>query len=200
MEPDDSWKWFHLTAHTYAAWLHGDSRGYRTRHHREHIEGDYKNPPPPGKYDEKLNRSKELLKQDPVHLDAEWRRIAGKAILEKLQALGAQVLCVSMSSTHAHVLAKMPPGPVPRMLMGKAKKHAWFIARENGWEGKLWAVRCKVTPIRDRGHQVNTYHYILRHLDEGAWVWDFRRGVLNEDAGVTADGPGTAVPGLSEGK
>jgi hypothetical protein len=70
-------KWFHLTTHTYGVWLYGDPRGFRTRHHREHIEGDYKNPPPPGKYADKLQRSKESLKQDPVKLNAEFRAIVG---------------------------------------------------------------------------------------------------------------------------
>ena len=59
---DETWRWFHCTVHTYGAWLHGSARGFRTRHHREHIEGDYKNPPPQGMYDDKLQRSKELLK------------------------------------------------------------------------------------------------------------------------------------------
>ena len=60
---DDSRKWFHCTTHTYGAWLYGDPRGFRTRHHREHVEGDYKNPPPKGKYDRQYQRSKKLLKQ-----------------------------------------------------------------------------------------------------------------------------------------
>lgn len=30
--------WFHCIATTYGAWLYGDSRGFRTRHHREHVE------------------------------------------------------------------------------------------------------------------------------------------------------------------
>jgi hypothetical protein len=45
--PDDpSFAWFHAIITTYGAWLDGDARGFRTRHHREHVEGDYKNPPP----------------------------------------------------------------------------------------------------------------------------------------------------------
>jgi REP element-mobilizing transposase RayT len=115
------------------------------------------------------------MTQPPVKLSQEWRAIVGAAVCEKLRQLGAQVLAVSMSSTHVHVLAKMPPGPTPRIWMGQAKKHATFIAKGKGWTGKLWAVRCKVTPIKDRQHQLNTYRYILRHVREGAWVWHFRQ-------------------------
>jgi hypothetical protein len=91
--------------------------------------------------------------------------------------LQAQVLCVSLSSTHAHVLAKMPPGPVPRQWIGRAKVAANFTGKDHGWTGKLWAVRSKIIPIEDREHQLNTFHYILNHIDEGAWVWDFRDGI-----------------------
>ncbi len=191
---DDTWQWFHITAHTYGVWLYGSPRGFSTRHHREHIEGDYKNPPPPGMYDSKLKRSQELLKQEPVVLSMEWRKIIGSAVRDKLQTLGAQVLCVSMSTTHAHILAKMPTGSVPRDWVGRAKKHANFSGKDHGWTGKLWAVRSKVVPVKDRAHQLNAYRYILNHIHEGAWVWDFRRGEM----APVAESPGTAVPGLSE--
>ena len=72
----DDRTWFHVTTHTYGAWLYGDPRGFRTRHHREHVEGDYKNPPPPGTYAAKYERSKRLLKQDPVRL-TQHQQIAG---------------------------------------------------------------------------------------------------------------------------
>ena len=175
---DDTWSWFHITSHTYGAWLYGDSKGFRTRHHREHVEGDYKNPPPPGMYATQLRRSRQLLKQEPVKLSLPWRKIIGSAVRDKIQLLGAELLCISMSNTHAHLLAKMPGQEVPRLWMGQAKKHSNFIGKEHGWTGKLWAVRSKVTPVKDRPHQLNVYHYILDHVDEGAWVWDFRRGVI----------------------
>ena len=185
-------KWFHCTTHTYGAWLYGDPRGYRTRHHREHVEGDYKNPPPPGKYASQFERSKKLLKQNPVTLSPQWRAIVGAAMVAKLQKFELLLICLSLSGQHCHMLAKMPGGPVPRQWIGRAKKHSHFIANEKGWTGKLWAVRSKPNPIRDREHQLNAYHYILRHVHEGAWVWDFRRGV------IIPESPGTAVPGLSE--
>ena len=61
-------RWFHCTSHTYGAWLHGDERSFRTRHHREHKIGDYKNRPLSEMYAEKLARCKKLLKQPPVML------------------------------------------------------------------------------------------------------------------------------------
>jgi hypothetical protein len=36
-----SQRWYHVIISTYGGWLHGDPRGFRTRHHRAHVEGDY---------------------------------------------------------------------------------------------------------------------------------------------------------------
>lgn len=166
-------QWFHLTSHTYGAWLPGDARGFRTRHHREHVEGDYKNPPPPGEYAERLARSRRLLVQEPVTLDPEWRPVVGAAVRDRLTGLGAEVLAVAMGATHLHVQARLP-AQLARARLGYAKRHAWFEARDRGWNGHLWASRSKAIPIRDRRHQLNVFNYILRHADEGAWVWSFR--------------------------
>ncbi len=67
--------WYHIMFHTYGTWLPGDPKGFRTRHHRGHVEGDYKNPPPPGTYDELWKRSKHLMKRDPVWLTYEQRKL-----------------------------------------------------------------------------------------------------------------------------
>src|SRR5437763_7521183 len=97
---DDNRRWYHVIVTTYGAWLYGDARGFRTRHHREHVEGDYKNPPPPGKYEKKAARSRKLLKQPPVILTPEWRKTVGEAIRDRLLELGAVLLCVSVSGQH----------------------------------------------------------------------------------------------------
>jgi hypothetical protein len=55
--PEMEGSWIHFVETVYGAWLYGDARGFRTRHHREHVEGDYKNPPPAGMYDARRRRS-----------------------------------------------------------------------------------------------------------------------------------------------
>jgi hypothetical protein len=171
---EDPRKWFHCTTHTYGAWLYGDPRGFRTRHHREHVEGDYKHPPPSGKYQSQYERSKKLLKQPPVVLSPEWRQVIGEALRERLIELGAQLLAISVSGQHVHYQARIPY-LFPRKWTGVAKMHAWFVARDRGWSGELWAKRSKANPIKDRSHQENVFYYILRHAGEGAWVWHFRQ-------------------------
>jgi hypothetical protein len=176
---DADWEWFHITLTVYGAWLYGDPRGFRTRHHREHIEGDYKNPPPPGMYEQEEKRSRRLLKHDAVELPVNWRAIVGQALVTRLVELRAFVLCVACARQHSHLLAKLPADEV-RNWSGLAKKHAWFEARALGWTGKLWAKRGHEEPVRDREHQLNAYHYILDHIHEGAWVWDYKRGVITK--------------------
>jgi hypothetical protein len=43
-EPPVQGRWYHIIETTYGAWLYGDQRGFRTRHHREHVDGDDKRP------------------------------------------------------------------------------------------------------------------------------------------------------------
>jgi hypothetical protein len=73
-------QWVHFIAGTYGSWLYGDPRGFRTRHHGEHVDGDYKAHPPPGAHAEKLQRSLKSLKQPPVVLSKRFRSIVGAAI------------------------------------------------------------------------------------------------------------------------
>lgn len=119
-------------------------------------------------------RSLSLLKQAPVTIDRDLRQVVALALVSKLQEYTAQVLALSASSNHVHLLAKMPPGLTPKLWVGYAKREATFQAKEIGWEGKLWARGGKPNRIRDRQHQLNTDYYILRHRDERAGVWDYK--------------------------
>jgi hypothetical protein len=166
----DPRRWYHIILTTYGAWLYGDARGFRTRHHREHVEGDYKNPPPPGKYQDREEQSRKSLEHEPPRLSKSLRPVVGVAVKERLETLGATVVCVAVSGQHVHFLAKMIPSQV-RDWTGAVKRHAWFVLRERGWSGKLWGKGRKTVPIKDRRQQLNAYQYILDHADEGAWTW-----------------------------
>jgi hypothetical protein len=168
------WVWFHIILTAYGAWLEGDARGFRTRHHREHVDGDYKNPPPLGKYADREARSRRLLKQEPVEWTPSGRGMVGSALVSRFQKLGAFVLCAAVARQHVHLLVKLPRAQARRW-SGLAKKHAWFVARERGWTTKMWGKRGKQSPIKDRRHQLNVYHYIMNHAEEGAWVWCWKR-------------------------
>ena len=167
--PPPSFRWFHVVLTTYGTWLPGDPRGFRTRHHRRHVEGDYKSPPVED-YSAKLNYSLSVLKQTPVYVNEGLQQVLGLAIVERLRQLGAFVLVAGVVETHVHLLAKMPEH-LTRDWTGLAKKHAWFKMRDAGWQEKLWAKRAKFTPVTNRKHLHNSFAYIVRHQNEGGWVW-----------------------------
>ena len=199
--------WYHVLASTRGTWLPGDRRGWRSRQGRERCDGDYKNPPPPGKHDERLRRSRAAMTRPPIYLDPRARTRACEALAEKLLTLDVHLLVLAVTEVHVHALCRFPnygddgeprpdiiipglhPGntlndgrdPIPRHLFGRAKGHA---ARELGDAGlkppgSLWGRRCHVKPVHDRAHQLNVLRYITLHnRDEGAAVWHFRKGLL----------------------
>ena len=165
-----------VNGHTYGTWLPGDPRGWRDKKHRTHVEGDYKNPPPPGYGDELLERSKSLLKHPPVRLSPPQREVAGRAMVDSLRAGGFEPLVLSLDALHYHILARFRDRRV-RRFVGQAKLNAWYRLRER-WDVKeVWQRLCDVTPIEDREHQVRVFHYIQNHKNVGAWIWTFREGL-----------------------
>jgi REP element-mobilizing transposase RayT len=162
-------------ASTYGTWLRGDPRGWRARHHREHVEGDYKNPPPPGPHDDLYERSKQLMKREEVRVeDASLRRLVVDEFVARLVQDGLGVVIASFDDHHLHVLVQCP-GDDPRHRVGLAKKHTSLLLRQRGLhlsdEGGLWAKRSKNEPVVNRSHQLNTTLYILNHEERGAEVW-----------------------------
>jgi len=158
--------WYHITVHTYCAWLRGDSRGWRARHHREHVDGDYRNPPAPGEFDHILAQSERLMKRDAVRITNEIRQFVANALAEKLIQDGIEVLIVTVDGKHAHVLARFIDHN-PRHWIGRVKKHTSHSVRQNllrDQDGGLWGKRCGVEPITAREHEVNAFDYILDHV------------------------------------
>ena len=165
--------WYHCTASTYGTWLRGDPRGWRARHHREHVEGDYRNPPPPGTYAAMLAQSKKLMKRPAVHLPNEVRTLVLNEFVSKLQSFELDVVIAALDDHHLHILARFPHHN-PRHHLGIAKKHTSHILREfqGGLsDGGIWSKRSKCIPIRNRAHQVNVARYIHAHKNKGASVW-----------------------------
>ena len=170
-------KWHHVNGNTYGTWLHGNRRGWRSRHGRDNCVGDYKNPPPDGMYDRLEDYSRRVMTGEPVILTPDQRAAACGAMIEKFASCGVTVLALSMGAKHYHILAHFPDTRV-RHWVGLAKKYASYILSELDLPGRVWARKCRPLPIRDRSHQVNTFEYILAHRQQGSCVWTFRDGLL----------------------
>jgi len=164
--------WFHCIGHTYGTWLPGDPRGFRTREHRQHIDGDYKSPPPKGKYEGLHRYAKSVLRQTPVYLNVKQRYLCAQFLMESLQRRRIEVIVASMDSNHFHVLVRFIDSRADHWI-GVAKRETSHFMKQAGAcrAGGLWGKSGKSQPIADRGHQLSTARYILNHANSGAAVW-----------------------------
>src|SRR5580704_13133022 len=107
-KPKGPWNdWYHCMGHTYGTWLPGDPKSFRTRHHRQHIEGDYKHPPPQGKYDAWHAHAKNLMTRDPVILSIDQRILIVRLMVESLQRRSFDIAVASVTDIHFHILARL---------------------------------------------------------------------------------------------
>lgn len=168
--------WYHCNGNTFGTWLPGDPRGYRTRWHKYHVDGDYKNPPPPGRDEKTFQRSKRLMKDAAVSLDHRQRRIACLEMAAKLLALEVELIVLAVDDHHYHMIARFPDRR-SRHWVGRAKFHSSMVLRGDKPHARLWASGCRAWPIRDRAHQLNAFNYIVAHVKRGAAVWTFRDSI-----------------------
>ena len=175
---------YHCTGSTYGTWVRGDPRGWRSRHHREHVDGDYTHRPPKGKFDEVYRLSQRLMKRERVILTPQQRKFACLVMGEALLYRQVDLIDLCVGAKHWHILARfiLPSewkvqyrerDRSPRHLVGLAKKRSAREMSRAGLiaEGGVWAVRCRPLPIRDMEHFVNTAKYIVDHRKQGAEVW-----------------------------
>lgn len=171
---DQPWHdWYHCMGNTYGTWLPGDPRGFRTKHHKEHVEGDYKNPPDEN-YNQRFHKSKDLMKRDPVYLTTQQRARAVEEFVKSLQKRKIELVVMAIDRIHFHLLARFPDHN-PRKWVGIAKKESSHYLKQQNLApiGGLWATRFEVIPIADRSHQLWTVPYILNHKKKGAATWFF---------------------------
>ena len=116
--------WRHLIINTHASWLHGNPRGFRSRHHRIHSSGDYRNPPPPGEH-AALHRYQAARTSGPVVIEPDLREVIGLAFVNALLQAGHPVLDASVGAKHAHAVTELPDNIVAiRAIVGEAKRIA----------------------------------------------------------------------------
>ena len=175
--------WYHCVGNTYGSWLPGDPRGWHTRKDRQHVDGDYKCPPPLGKYDTLHEHSKGLMLRDEVTLQLNHQQIVLDCFAESLAFNEIPCAVMSVSSTHAHVLARFVRGRSTSTgkLIADLARHYFGIARKvasrrlsesgNVPPGGLWSKRTTIVPIADQRHFENVADYIQRHKEKGAVIW-----------------------------
>ena len=110
---------------TYRASLPGDRRGWRSRGHRIHSSGDYKNPPPADEHDGLLQYNR-ARSDEAIIIPPRCRAVIGGCIVDHLTAESYRVLAVSVSRTHAHILAELPDLRKPCELKAQLLAHKLY--------------------------------------------------------------------------
>jgi len=165
--------WWHLILTTKGSWLPGDPRGFRSRDHRIHSSGDYKNRPPKGKH-EKLYQHHVARCPGATIIPRHLRPTMGQRMLRKLYDDHVQCLALAAAAMHAHMLVRLPDDYQHAMTYAGKLKQVSSRAVRDEMPGELWAAGGKPIHIVDRSHHANAFNYICSHVDQGAWVWQFR--------------------------
>jgi hypothetical protein len=166
-------RWCHVVIGTHNSWLPGDPRGFRSRYHKVHSSGDYKNPPPEGEHAGLLKFSRAISSETVVIPMKLWPTV-GHAILEKFKKIGQQALALSVSATHCHCLVELPEAiKEARHIIGQCKAVSSHAIRDV-LPGQVWARGGSCKPVDSPQYQRNVYHYIL--TQENAWTWSFKDG------------------------
>jgi len=160
---------YHITWSTYGAWLPGDPRGFRTRHHRMHVDGDYRHPPPAGKYDALHAWMRSNMPRPAVVLAPELRCAAGEACVAQFAKEDVALYVISVGGQHVHAAADCPADGLKQMI-GRVKKVSSHAIRR-AVPGAVWAQGCALKVVRDEEHWRNVLQYVQDHALEGAWVW-----------------------------
>jgi hypothetical protein len=173
MTPPVPLRWRHVIINTKSSWLHADKRGFRSRGHRIHCSGDYRNPPPITEHGG-LRVYHQERAEPTVFLDREMWSLIGCAIRDRLIKEKFEVLVVSVGALHSHALTELPNDPrAIRAIIGRCKRAA-CEAVKHIQPGTLWSAGGQFTPIKDDGHRENTYRYI--ETQRHSWVCSQRKG------------------------
>jgi hypothetical protein len=170
--------WRHFTINTHGTWLHGDPRGFRSREHRIHSSGDYKNPPPPGEHFLLYEHERRVCR-DEVTTPHDLKCVVGRALIEYFLGEKFRILCLAVAKVHTHGVVELPCDlRKVRQIIGQAKHHA---SRRviNRIPGSLWSDGGKFVPVLDDGHLRAAYEYDLYEQGPSAWTWAFRDGSRN---------------------
>ena len=175
--PQFETQWRHIIISTHRSWLHSSPRGFRTRWHRIHSSGDYKNPPPPkehqGLHEYQLKRAKGPRVEVPADLRLELCHI----IVLKLLQLGCNVLTVSTGKTHTHALAEVPADLSRVRQIGGKCKAARSTRIRKAMPGTIWGEGGKFKLLLTFERRDQIFGYISDDQERGAAVWTHQEGI-----------------------
>ena len=165
--------WRHVVINTHGTWLHGDERGFRSRGHRIHSSGDYRNPPPREEHAD-LRQYHRNHCPNEVTIPRNLRPRVGQAFRDYLLDEKYRVLCVAVGKVHAHAVVELPKD-IRRVkrIIGEAKRFASCTVTSS-IPGALWSAGGEFVPVTRADHLKSAYEYDLYKQGPGAWTWSWR--------------------------
>jgi REP element-mobilizing transposase RayT len=172
--------WRHVIINTHSSWLHGSPKGFRSRRHRIHSSGDYRNPPPPGEHEGLLRY--QLEHSSPrVEIPPELQGALGVVLVEFFQSEEFQILSASVSHLHSHFVVELPYElPLVKAIVGKAKEHSSRYANKF-LDGFRWAAGGTYKVVKNKGHLKAAVEYVATRQEQSAWSWCFQCGEPREN-------------------
>jgi hypothetical protein len=165
--------WRHVVINTFATWLHGDQRGFRSRKDRIHSSGDYRHRPPKGEH-AGLQAYQLGKSRVEVTIERDLRPVVGRAILEFLLGKHYRVLALAVGKVHGHALVELPEGiRTVRAIVGDMKRLSSRAVRDQ-LPGSVWAAGATYKRVVNDDHLAGANDYILFEQGSGAWTWSFR--------------------------
>ena len=120
-----------------------------------------------------LHRAVRETARPPVAFSSDLFESIGWALLEKIDEQGHRVLAAGVDAHHAHLLVELPDDrKTVKRMMGSWKQYASHRIRDR-LPGRVWANSGDPIRLYDPTHQRNVFRYILRHAEQGAWVWRY---------------------------
>lgn len=169
-----------VTWTTYATWLPGDPRGFRTWRAREYV-------PPPQRYavgDEAMYESvgyqcrhaaAQATAGPAVQLSAEQRRTVLTATVHELAWTPLEPTILAVEAVHVHLLAEFGEASI-RRVVGRLKSAATRALKEHGSQPtkRFWAKGCHMRSFSDETAIHRAFEYVQRHRDQGAAIHTWR--------------------------
>jgi len=101
-------RWRHVVLGDALFWKHGDPRGFRSRGHRIHSAGDYKNPPPKDEH-AGLKRYHDKRSNQPVEFEINVRVLVARELITKMRrSLKFRIIAGAVAFKHTHILVELP--------------------------------------------------------------------------------------------
>jgi len=171
--PRSGMAWRHVVISTLNSWHHGDARGFRSRGHRIHSSGDYKNPPPVGEH-AGLLRYQKSISGDAIDLAEDIRSVVGRSIVAVLLEMNFRLLAAAVVDRHAHVVVELPfELATVKRIIGEAKRKSSRSAKK--WmPGRIWSAGGTYKLVTNRSHLKNATDYVLYEQGDDAWTCSFK--------------------------